>query len=643
MDVEKDKGNGKVHFRDSASQEALRTYKRRRQPEPEPQEQPQLQLQQQPEPEPQQQQQQPQPQPELEQQQQQPKPEPVTGDVVAQQVTETFWKSRDIGWKHGIMIDDNRQHWKCMYCHLTRYGGGVSRLKRHLAGDLDVKMCPKVPADVSEKIREHLRRKREKRKNQAAQNCDNYITNKNTCDDSRTEKDPLPVDSEVLTGVVTVLEEVTNQTNHDNPEPAYPKAPMMLRGVRDIGWEHAVDLDGNKRRWQCKWCALCRSGGVTTLKAHLTDSSCPNIPKEISKKVLNFIEEKRAARHLFNSNTRSPFNIRFDKDLVNLSQIQEEGSLPLPDDQNPSRNARHMQTSENHTINEVAAGSNQRCAERSGEPLDCCEQLMESSHQPEEHCTLEHGRSQVLGNNKHHIMDDKTGHSEHKEIFKQPQKTRFNMRKHIVTVDETTKHWRCRYCEIPGSDEEDPPQPTQSAANQEISEPLAKMLSELVHSVANINTYLAARDNQFLFGMQGAGTTAGCNSSPPFLPDCQNSPAYHSSLQCKSTQSASMRYYATPMIYPLYKRPICSWASCPIRFVSTSSYDSREISKQQCTGHAHMSEPGECRRQGLCYNYDEPYVRGHKCQRLFYIEVSNFVDEDNMEEVVDMATDDATD
>ena len=34
------------------------------------------------------------------------------------------------------------------------------------------------------------------------------------------------------------------------------------------------------------------------------------------------------------------------------------------------------------------------------------------------------------------------------------------------------------------------------------------------------------------------------------------------------------------------------------------------------------------RRQGLCYNCDEQYARGHKCQRLFYLEVSDFVDDD---------------
>jgi hypothetical protein len=33
-------------------------------------------------------------------------------------------------------------------------------------------------------------------------------------------------------------------------------------------------------------------------------------------------------------------------------------------------------------------------------------------------------------------------------------------------------------------------------------------------------------------------------------------------------------------------------------------------------------------RQGLCYNCDEPYVRGHVCQRLFYLELADFVDND---------------
>jgi hypothetical protein len=34
------------------------------------------------------------------------------------------------------------------------------------------------------------------------------------------------------------------------------------------------------------------------------------------------------------------------------------------------------------------------------------------------------------------------------------------------------------------------------------------------------------------------------------------------------------------------------------------------------------------RKQGLCYNYDEPYVRGHKCACLFYLEVADYIIEE---------------
>jgi hypothetical protein len=35
----------------------------------------------------------------------------------------------------------------------------------------------------------------------------------------------------------------------------------------------------------------------------------------------------------------------------------------------------------------------------------------------------------------------------------------------------------------------------------------------------------------------------------------------------------------------------------------------------------------ERRRQGLCYNCDEPFVRGHQCKRLFYLESSDYIDD----------------
>lgn len=31
----------------------------------------------------------------------------------------------------------------------------------------------------------------------------------------------------------------------------------------------------------------------------------------------------------------------------------------------------------------------------------------------------------------------------------------------------------------------------------------------------------------------------------------------------------------------------------------------------------------ERRRQGLCYNCDEPFIRGHQCKRLFHLLITD--------------------
>jgi hypothetical protein len=36
----------------------------------------------------------------------------------------------------------------------------------------------------------------------------------------------------------------------------------------------------------------------------------------------------------------------------------------------------------------------------------------------------------------------------------------------------------------------------------------------------------------------------------------------------------------------------------------------------------------ERRRQGLCYNCDEPFVRGHQCKRLFYLESGDYTEDE---------------
>ena len=45
----------------------------------------------------------------------------------------------------------------------------------------------------------------------------------------------------------------------------------------------------------------------------------------------------------------------------------------------------------------------------------------------------------------------------------------------------------------------------------------------------------------------------------------------------------------------------------------------------------------ERRRQGPCYNCDEPYVPGHVCSRLFYLEAADYIEEDAAAGLGDLA------
>ena len=66
-------------------------------------------------------------------------------------------RQRDIGWKHGEQVGENRQHVQCNYCHKIMKGSGVSHLKQHLArGFPNVEKCDKCPSDISKVMKEYL-------------------------------------------------------------------------------------------------------------------------------------------------------------------------------------------------------------------------------------------------------------------------------------------------------------------------------------------------------------------------------------------------------------------------------------------------------------------------------------------------------
>ncbi|XP_038690022.1 uncharacterized protein LOC119988871 isoform X2 [Tripterygium wilfordii] len=66
-------------------------------------------------------------------------------------------RATDPGWAHGTMVNGGRQKIKCKYCHKIILGGGISRLKQHLAGERgNVVPCEQVPEEVKVQMQQHL-------------------------------------------------------------------------------------------------------------------------------------------------------------------------------------------------------------------------------------------------------------------------------------------------------------------------------------------------------------------------------------------------------------------------------------------------------------------------------------------------------
>ncbi|KAK7266013.1 hypothetical protein RIF29_18652 [Crotalaria pallida] len=74
--------------------------------------------------------------------------------------TQSVRAKSDPTWDHcqsGVDEKDGKKFIKCSYCAKSFKGGGIHRMKQHLAGEKgEVISCPEVPFDVRYRLREHL-------------------------------------------------------------------------------------------------------------------------------------------------------------------------------------------------------------------------------------------------------------------------------------------------------------------------------------------------------------------------------------------------------------------------------------------------------------------------------------------------------
>ncbi|EMS56821.1 hypothetical protein TRIUR3_17457 [Triticum urartu] len=127
-----------------------------------------------------------------------------------------------------------------------------------------------------------------------------------------------------------------------------------------------------------------------------------------------------------NPQNREKLNLECDNSIqgavttlkAHLTGSKEEGTVPCKNDQQPSNNGMHMQTSEKCAIDEkLAARSNQCGKHHCGQPVENYEQSKICSDWPEEQLPMEHEKHHVL-NNEHQIVDKNTENSQNKQVLR---------------------------------------------------------------------------------------------------------------------------------------------------------------------------------------------------------------------------------
>ncbi|XP_008783326.1 PHD finger protein EHD3-like isoform X2 [Phoenix dactylifera] len=160
-------------------------------------------------------------------------------------------KIRDIGWEHGVIVDGNRFHWKCNWCGLVRYGGGVSRLKQHIAGTCHVQKCQKVPEDVAKNMMNHLiTKQKDRRMKIAARKGIDKMKSKFHREDDLVGKDNVKVDLDMKGRNASQLSEratkqygVASQRSRTATQRSRTTAQLFNIGMaKDMNEAHDTDL-----------------------------------------------------------------------------------------------------------------------------------------------------------------------------------------------------------------------------------------------------------------------------------------------------------------------------------------------------------------------------------------------------------------
>ncbi|KAF2287856.1 hypothetical protein GH714_002989 [Hevea brasiliensis] len=172
---------------------------------------------------------------------------------------------QDIGWKHGQMVKEgDKVYIKCIYCGKVFKGGGVFRLKEHLAARKGGgPMCQMVPPDVRLLMQQTL--------------------------------DTLSARKKGLRKKV-IQEPVSLADEFDSPEQTMPTSGT--RQKKDLAWKYCQTFKNDGRvQIKCKYCAkIFKGGGIHRFKEHLAGRKgaapiCDQVPADVRNLMLQSLNE----------------------------------------------------------------------------------------------------------------------------------------------------------------------------------------------------------------------------------------------------------------------------------------------------------------------------------------------------------------
>ncbi|XP_075669714.1 uncharacterized protein LOC142639412 [Castanea sativa] len=163
-------------------------------------------------------------------------------------------RSEDPAWAYGRAVPDARNNTQCIFCSKMIRGGGITRLKHHLAGIKgDVEACKKVSEDVKwqmKQLLEDLKKSKKKKRRISKQIANPYDLEEEEDDDNDHDEARSVYYQEAIDSIVAIGPGFKGPSYHDL------RGPLLQKHVGEMN-DYLLDV---KNDWKVYGCSIMSDG-----------------------------------------------------------------------------------------------------------------------------------------------------------------------------------------------------------------------------------------------------------------------------------------------------------------------------------------------------------------------------------------------